>query len=64
MSLIFFFTGLDVAALVASNFSVYFPSVVGVPEILPVDALKLNPSGSPVTLTVIGAVPVIETVCE
>ena len=34
------------------------PGVVGVPVMQPVDWLKLKPAGSPVTVRVIGAVPV------
>ena len=50
----------------AVTVKVYAPELVGVPEIMPVDALRLNPAGRvpEVTAHVIGAVPVAVRVWE
>jgi hypothetical protein len=42
------------AELIASNVTVVWPAVVGVPEISPVLVFTVNPEGNPVTLYEVG----------
>ena len=52
--------------LEACTVNVAIAAAVGVPEIVPVEALSASPAGSEpaVTVQVIGAVPVAVSVCE
>ena len=52
------------ATLEAVNLIVYVFASVGVPVNIPVSELKLNPSGSPDAVKVIGSVPVTIIFCE